>query len=67
MTLTWKRINTGIYQARTGPAQLDRYLVENLNGEWFLTYPGQDFADGVAATRRQCTDWAIDHQGEVLT
>ena len=63
--LTWKRMNTGIYIARTGDGQLDRYLVEHTDkDDWNLTYPGQDMADGSAWTKGQAVDWANAHHEE---
>lgn len=61
-TLIWKRINTGIYEARIGNGQLDRYTVERIGrDDWSLTYPGEDMADGSAWTKGQAVDWANDH------
>lgn len=69
--LHWHRLASGIYEARIGPGERDRYRAERIDPEgssgygtasyWVLTYPGAVFAYGEAETLRDAKYYAARH------
>lgn len=63
MSLRWKRLGAGTYEARIGDGDRDRYLVESFEQDpaagygggiqWALTYPGEVRPDSTFDTLRE--------------